>query len=152
MPGETRRLKNENGKNTLWSQNGLRSYRSFSRAFLIIFTKLHQHDGPAQRRGGLGNGKTANTIEFCAEQIPSMKQVIFTQIHSIQPIIDTFCADSPFENNHVDAMSSNRRLLKTLVWIQKHARFVLLPWVKPVELCLQSRAPQSLGQAMSSAC
>ena len=31
---------------------------------------------------------------------------------------------------------------------KKHARFVLLPWVKPVELCLQSRAPQSLGQAI----
>ena len=125
-------------------------YRSFSRAFFDHFHKTSSTcpDGPAQRRGGLGNGKTANTIEFCAEKIPSMKQVIFTQIHSIQPIIDTFCADSPFENNHVDAMSSNRRLLKTLVWIQKHARFVLLPWVKPVELCLQSRAPQSLGQAI----
>ena len=108
---------------------------------------MFQPDGTAQRRGGLGNGKTAKTIECCAEQIPSMKRVIFTHIHSIQPIIDTFCADSFFENNHYDAMSSNRRLLKTLVWIQKHARFVLLPWVKPVELCLQSRAPQSLGQA-----
>ena len=49
-------------------------------------------DGTAERRGGSGNGKIARIIKNCGEQTSSVKHVIFTQIHSIQPKIAALCA------------------------------------------------------------
>ena len=91
-------------------------------------------DGTAERRGGLGNGKTAQTIKNCGEQISSIKHVILTQIRLIQPIIAALCAVPLFENVHFDAMSGNYRVLKTLktlVSTEKHATLMLQPSLKP---------------------
>ena len=64
-------------------------------------------DGTAERRGGLGNGKIARTIKNCCEQITSIKHVIFTQMHSIQPKIAALCAVPHFKTTTLTQCRAN---------------------------------------------
>jgi len=134
--------------NQFWCWN-LFSFEEGNGAKFIEWNRCFPADGPAQRRGGSGNGKSARTIKFCRAPIPSLKHVIFPQIYSIQPKIDALYAYSPFENDHLGAILCRSRVLKTPVSIEKHACFSWLTSLKPFELILQSRATPSLSRAIS---